>query len=32
MALIWAALAVVRHIRRQREAARSQREPHDENL
>jgi hypothetical protein len=32
MALIWAALAVVRHIRRQREAARSQPERHDENL
>jgi hypothetical protein len=32
MALIWAALAVVRHIRRQRNAARPQAEPHDENL
>jgi hypothetical protein len=32
MALIWAALAVVRHIRRQRTAARSQAEHHDEPL
>ncbi len=32
MALIWAALAVVRHIRRQRNAVRSQADSHEENL